>query len=53
MKSNVCATRGVKHGIRDIQEGRYGEDDADGLRSLAKKLVSASMKKLAPRRKNR
>jgi len=45
--------RGVQQGIRDIEEGRYEEYDADGLRSLAKELVSASVKKLVGRPKAR
>ena len=45
--------RGVEEGIRDIEEGRYEQYDADGLRSLAKELVGASMKKLGGRPKGR
>jgi antitoxin ParD1/3/4 len=36
--------RGVEEGIRDIEEGRYEEFDADGLRGLAKELGAASAK---------
>ena len=39
--------RGIKQGIKDVEEGRYEEYDADGLRSLAKKLVATSVKKLS------
>lgn len=45
--------RGVQQGIRDIEEGRYEEFDADGLRSLAKELVAASARKLAGRAKGK
>jgi len=41
--------RGVRQGIKDIEEGRYQEYDADGLRNLAKDLVAASAKKPASR----
>jgi antitoxin ParD1/3/4 len=45
--------RAVEQGITDIEEGRYEEYDADGLRTLAKELVGASVKKLAVRQKAR
>ncbi|HWZ43238.1 MAG TPA: type II toxin-antitoxin system ParD family antitoxin [Candidatus Saccharimonadales bacterium] len=45
--------RGVQQGIRDIEEGRYVEYDADGLRNLATNLVGASVKKLSRRHKVR
>jgi putative addiction module CopG family antidote len=41
--------RGVRQGTKDIEEGRYEEYNADGLRNLAKDLVAASAKKLAGR----
>lgn len=41
--------RGVRQGIKDIEEGRYEEYDDDGLRGLAKKLVAASAEKLGGR----
>ena len=41
--------RGVRQGIKDIDEGRYQECDADGLRSLAKDRVATSAKKPAGR----
>jgi hypothetical protein len=41
--------RGVRQGIKDIEEGRYQEYNADGLRNLAKDLVAASAKKPAGR----
>ena len=43
--------RGIKQGIKDVEEGRYEEYDADGLRNLAKKLVATSVKKLSARSK--
>ena len=41
--------RGVLQGIKDIEEGRYEEYDADGLRNVAKDFVAASAKKSAGR----
>jgi putative addiction module CopG family antidote len=41
--------RGVRQGIKDVDEGRYEEYDADGLRNVAKGLVAASAKKPAGR----
>ena len=43
--------RGIKQGIKDVEEGRYEEYDANGLRNLAKKLVATSVKKLSARPK--
>ena len=43
--------RGVQQGTRDIEEGRYDEYDADGLRGLARTLVATSTRKLASRSK--
>ena len=43
--------RGVRHGIRDLEEGCYDEHDADGLRGLARTLVATSTRKLAARSK--
>jgi putative addiction module CopG family antidote len=40
---------GVRQGISDIEQGRYEEYDADGLRNLARDLVATSAKKLAGR----
>ena len=37
---------GVRRGIKDIDEGQYEEYTADGLKGLAKKLVTASGKKM-------
>jgi hypothetical protein len=34
----------VRQGIEDIEEGRYREYDADGLKSLAKDLVLAVLR---------
>jgi putative addiction module CopG family antidote len=45
--------RRVRQGIKDIDEGRYEEYDADGLKGLAKELVVASAKKVAGRPKAR
>jgi hypothetical protein len=39
--------RGVRQGIKDVEEGRYEEYDEHGLRNLAKKLVATSAKKLS------
>jgi hypothetical protein len=39
----------VRQGIKDVDEGRYEEYDADGLRNVAKGLVAASAKKPAGR----
>jgi len=41
--------RGVRQGIKDIEEGHYEEYNADGLRNLANDLVAASAKKAAGR----
>jgi len=41
--------RGVQQGIKDIEAGRYEEYDADGLRALGRKLVSASGRKASRR----
>ena len=43
--------RGVSRGIKDIEEGRYEDYDAEGLRGLAKELVAGSAKRLASRSK--
>jgi hypothetical protein len=43
--------RGVRQGIKDLEEGRYEEYDEHGLRNLAKKLVATSVKKLPHSRK--
>jgi len=43
--------REVRQGIKDIEEGRYNEYDAAGLKRLARTLVRASTKKLAGRSK--
>lgn len=45
--------RGIRRGMRDIEAGRYEEYDADGLRTLPKKLVAASARKLSSRRNAR
>jgi putative addiction module CopG family antidote len=37
--------RGVRQGIKDIEEGHYQEYDAGGLRNLATELVAASARK--------
>jgi antitoxin ParD1/3/4 len=42
--------RGIKQGIKDVEEGRYEEFDNDGLRNLAKKFVATSVKKLSKAR---
>ena len=42
---------GVTRGIKDIEEGRYQEFDATGLRGLAKAMVVASARKLDRRSK--
>jgi hypothetical protein len=39
----------VRQGIKDIEEGRYEEYIADGLRKVAKDLVAVSSKKPAGR----
>lgn len=41
--------RGVRQGIEDIEEGRYEEYSADGLRGLAKDLIAASVRNTAGR----
>jgi putative addiction module CopG family antidote len=41
--------RGVRQGINDVEEGRYEEYNADGLRKVAKDLVAVSAKKTAGR----
>ena len=43
--------RGVRQGIKDIEEGRYDEYDADGLKSLARSLVATSARKVGGRSK--
>lgn len=43
----------VRQGIEDIEQGRYKDYDGEGLRDLAKELVSASRRKLARRRKGK
>jgi antitoxin ParD1/3/4 len=43
--------RGVQKGIQDIEEGRYEEYDAQGLRNLASRLVATSARKLPRRHK--
>ena len=45
--------RGVQQGFQDIEDGGYEEYDADGLRSLASKLVATSVKKLSRRHRAR
>lgn len=45
--------RGIRRGIRDIETGRYEEYDAVGLRTLPKKLVAASARRLSRRRNAR
>ncbi|HMD98301.1 MAG TPA: type II toxin-antitoxin system ParD family antitoxin [Terriglobia bacterium] len=45
--------RSIEEGIRDLEEGRYKDYDAEGLRALAKEVVNASAKKLARRQKAR
>jgi len=44
---------GIAQGIKDIDEGRYDEYDANGLKGLAKELVATSVKNLARRQKPR
>jgi putative addiction module CopG family antidote len=39
--------RGVRQGIKDIGEGQYEEYTPDGLKDLAKELVSSSVKRVA------
>jgi len=45
--------RGVQQGIRDIEEGRSEEFDADGLRNLGTRLVATSVRKLSGRHQAR
>jgi hypothetical protein len=37
--------RRVGQGIKDIEEGRYQEYDANGLRNLANELINSSTKR--------
>ena len=46
----AAARRGVLGGIRDIEEGRYEDFNAQGLLQLAKDIVADSMKKLNRRK---
>ncbi len=46
----ATARRRVQRGIKDIEEGRFEDFDAVGLRNLASELVADSMKKLNRRK---
>lgn len=45
--------KGVGEGIKDVEQGRYDDYDAAGLRGLAKELVEASERKITGSLKNR
>lgn len=45
--------RGIEEGIKDIENGRYEDYGARGLRNLAKDLVETSAKKVVGRAKAR
>lgn len=45
--------RGVQQGLQDIEEGRFKEYDADGLKNLAAKMVATSVKKFSRRSRAR